>query len=148
MGGSETKHILTHAKELIKVHTDGNAPAFKHILVLMPTLNKSIRDAAGNTIKKRDPRHRAIMQELAHNIAPVPCQIVIGPGKENIWHTKGELSFDTLAAETYEELAVENIPATSGIYSTIDKKNNSHFPRRIKPESLPEVTGSIHGNGD
>ena len=55
-------------------------------------------------------------------------KMVIGPGNEK-WGIKGNLSFDQMAAELYQELSKNDIPMCSGmpLFHQLDKKDQFHF---------------------
>ena len=66
------------------VHTEagGDPAAFDHVLIITPTLNELVKDAAGNTIKRKDPEHLKVFKKLGETLAPMKYKMVIGPGDE------------------------------------------------------------------
>ena len=53
----------------------------------------------------------------------------IGPGNETTWGIKGNISFDQMAAELYQEFSANDIPACSGLplFRQLEKKDQFHF---------------------
>ena len=80
----------------------------------MPTLNK-LCSGQGTTIKKRDPDHLRVFKKLGETLAPMKYKMVIGPGNETTWGVKGNISFDQMAAELYQEFSANDIPVFSGL---------------------------------
>ena len=81
MGGCLTKDILKEVQHLIETEAGRNPAAFRHILIIMPTL---IRDNQGNTIKNRDPTHGPIFKTLAETLAPMKYKLVRASGRSNM----------------------------------------------------------------
>ena len=128
MGSCLTKDILKEFQRLVATEAEGNPAAFRHILIIMPTLNELCRDGHGNTIKNRDPTHGPIFKTLAETLAPMKYKLVIGPGDEVMWGTQGQLSFNQMASEIYEEFQTADIPVCSSmpLYRQLTKKNQFH----------------------
>ena len=55
--------------------------------------------------------------------------MVIGPGNETKWGIKGNLSFDQMAAELYQEFSKNDIPVCSGmpLFRQLEKKDQFYF---------------------
>ena len=64
MGGCKTRDILEEVENLVNTEAGGDPAAFDHVLIIMPTLNELVKDAAGNTIKRKDPEHLKVSKKL------------------------------------------------------------------------------------
>ena len=134
MSGCTTADILKEVETIVQTKAGGNSAAFDHVLIIMPTLNE-LCATAGTAIKKRNPDHLEVFRKLGETLKPMKYKMVIGPGNEK-WGVIGNLSFDQMAAELYQEFSKNDIPVCSGmpLFRQLEKKRktSSTFRRATK----------------
>ena len=128
MGGCKTADILREVEDVVNTKAGGNSAAFDHVLIIMPTLNELV-NGQGHTIKTRNPERLQVFKKLRETLAPMKYKMVIGPGDETTWGIKGNLSFDQMAEELYQEFSTNDIPVCSGLplFRQLEKVNSFHF---------------------
>ena len=103
-----TQRMLKEVKELVKAKAGGDPAAFKHVLIIMPTLNELCKNGH-ETIDQRNILHPRWFKELGETLKPMKYKMVIGPGSAEKWKITGKQSFDEMGAELYKEF----IPAVN-----------------------------------
>ena len=128
MSGCYTSDILGEVDTIVQTKAGANSASSDHVLIIMPTLNE-LCASQGTTIKKRDPDHLRVFKKLGETLAPMKYKMVIGPGNETTWGIKGNISFDQMAAELYQEFSKNDIPVCSGmpLYRKMEMKDQFHF---------------------
>ena len=146
MSGCYTKDILREVENVVQTKAGGNPAAFDHVLIVMPTLNE-LCATAGTAIKKGNPDHLGVFKKLGETLAPMRYKMVIGPGSETTWGIKGNLSFDQMTAELYQEFSNNDIPVCSGmpLFRQLEKKDQFHFQTcDKKPKDIPSVLSGLN----
>jgi hypothetical protein len=94
----------------------------------MLTLNELV-NGAGHTIKRRNPEHLQFFKKLGETLAPMKYKMVIGPGDETTWGIKGNLTFDQMSEELYQEFSTNDIPVCSGLplFRQLERVNSFRF---------------------
>ena len=129
MSGCTTERITQEVKELVRVKAGGNPAAFKHVLIVMPTLNELCK-TGHTTIDRKNPQHITHFIELGKLLKPMKYKMVIGPGSADTWQITGKQSFDEMGAELYQEFIKNDIPVCSGLplYKRLEMRpDGCHF---------------------